>query len=69
MMSITLYFGEPALPAVRDAASLADLQATLKSGSTDEILDAVLSSPLEDLAQGELLLCCSRPKTAIVLDL
>ena len=25
--------------------------------------------PLEDLAQGELLLCCSRPKTAIVLDL
>lgn len=25
--------------------------------------------PLEDLALGELLLCCSRPKTAIVLDL
>lgn len=25
--------------------------------------------PLEDLAQGELLLCCTRPKTAIVLDL
>lgn len=25
--------------------------------------------PLEDVAQGELLLCCSRPKTAIVLDL
>ena len=25
--------------------------------------------PLEDLNQGELLLCCSRPKTAIVLDL
>lgn len=25
--------------------------------------------PLEDLAQGELLLCCSLPKTAIVLDL
>lgn len=25
--------------------------------------------PLEDLAHGELLLCCSRPKTAIVLDL
>jgi ferredoxin-NADP reductase len=25
--------------------------------------------PLEDLAAGELLLCCSRPKTAIVLDL
>lgn len=25
--------------------------------------------PLEDLGQGELLLCCSRPKTAIVLDL
>ena len=25
--------------------------------------------PLEELAQGELLLCCTRPKTAIVLDL
>ena len=30
---------------------------------------AYFEDPLEDLAQGELLLCCSRPKTAIVLDL
>ena len=30
---------------------------------------AYFEEPLEDLAQGELLLCCSRPKTAIVLDL
>ena len=51
MMSITLYFGEPALPTIRDSASLADLQAVLKSGSTDDIVDAVLSSPPEDLSQ------------------
>ena len=39
---------------------------------TSRILSGDVSyfeDPLEDLAQGELLLCCSRPKTAIVLDL
>ena len=30
---------------------------------------AYFEDPLEDLGPGELLLCCSRPKTAIVLDL
>ena len=34
------------------------------SGEVDYFED-----PLEDPAQGELLLCCSRPKSAIVLDL
>ena len=30
---------------------------------------AYFEDPLEDVSPGELLLCCSRPKTAIVFDL
>lgn len=50
-LSITLYFGEPALPAISSSLSPADLHTILESGSADEVVEAIISSQRDDLSQ------------------
>ena len=45
MLSIALYFGEPALPTISESISSAHLQSILNSGSMEEIAHAIISSP------------------------
>lgn len=49
-LSITLYFGEPALPAISSSLSPPDLQSILESGSADEVVEAIISSQRDDLS-------------------
>lgn len=65
ILNITLYFGAPALPAINDALSSADLQSVLNSGSTDDIVHAVISSPPDALSQA---LKSTDPNTLIALS-
>ena len=51
MQTITLYFGQPALPAMNDSSSSANLQAILRNGSTDETMQAIISSTPDDLCK------------------
>lgn len=50
-LSISLYIGEPAVPAFSSLNSLADLQSVLKTGSVDDIVEAIISSQHDDLSQ------------------
>jgi hypothetical protein len=51
ILSIALYFGEPALPSISDSVSLANLQSILVGGSRDDIAHAIISSPPDVLSQ------------------
>jgi hypothetical protein len=51
MLSITIYFGEPDLPTINETSTSAGLQAVLRTGSTDEIAHAIISSKPDDLCQ------------------
>jgi hypothetical protein len=52
MLSMALYFGEPALPAISESFSAADLKKKIENGaSKDDIIHAIISSPPDALPQ------------------
>ena len=51
MQTFALYFGQPALPALNDSSSSVNLQDILRNGSTDEIIQAIISSTPDDLCK------------------
>ena len=51
ILSISLYIGEPAIPAISSSNFSVDLQSVLKTGSVDDIVEAVISSQHDDLSQ------------------